>query len=97
MPRAEFDEKWTGYAALFDYTQEFEKAPRRRAGLAWLWPFFRPYAPLLLRGLGLALVVSALQMIFPVFTQVIVDRVLVEQTWRSCARSCWPWRRSWPS
>jgi ABC-type bacteriocin/lantibiotic exporter with double-glycine peptidase domain/CRP-like cAMP-binding protein len=79
VPRAELDEKWTGYAALFDYTQEFEKAPVGRPGLAWLWPFVRPYAPLLLRGLGLALVVSALQMIFPIFTQVVVDRVLVEQ------------------
>ena len=39
----------------------------------------RPYAPLLLRGLGLAFVVSALQMVFPVFTQVVVDRVLVEE------------------
>ena len=79
VPRAEFDEKWTGYAALFDYTQDFEKAPVGRPGLEWLWPFVRPYAPLLLRGLGLAFMVSALQMVFPIFTQVVVDRVLVEQ------------------
>ena len=45
VPRAELDEKWTGYAALFDYTQEFEEAPEGRPGLAWLWPFVRPYAP----------------------------------------------------
>ena len=33
----------------------------------------------MLRALGLAIVVSALQLVLPVFTQVIVDRVLVEQ------------------
>jgi HlyB family type I secretion system ABC transporter len=79
VPRAELEEKWTGYAALFDYTQEFEKAPVGAPGLGWLLPFVRPFAPLLLRGLGLALVISALQMVFPIFTQVVVDRVLVEQ------------------
>jgi len=79
LPRGEFEAKWTGYVALFDYTQEFEKAPVGRPGLTWLVPFVRPYVPLLLRALGLALVVSALQMVFPVFTQVVVDRVLVEQ------------------
>ena len=35
--------------------------------------------PLLVRALALAGVVSVLQMVLPVFTQVIVDRVLVEQ------------------
>ena len=79
VTREEFDAKWSGYAALFDYTDEFESAPVGRPGLAWLWPFVRPYTPLLLRALGLAFVVSALQMVFPVFTQVVVDRVLVEQ------------------
>ena len=27
IPRAEFEAKWSGYAALFDYTAEFEKSP----------------------------------------------------------------------
>ena len=44
-----------------------------------MWPLVRPHAGLLLQALGLAVVVSVLQMVLPVFTQVIVDRVLVEQ------------------
>lgn len=76
---AEFERKWTGYAALFDYTDAFAAAPEAEGGaLGWLWPIARPFAGLLARALGLALVASALQMILPVFTQVIVDRVLVE-------------------
>jgi HlyB family type I secretion system ABC transporter len=77
--RAEFEAKWTGYAALFDYTPEFEKAPESTRLMGWMWPLVRPYSSLLFQGLGLAVVVSILQMVLPVFTQVIVDRVLVEQ------------------
>jgi HlyB family type I secretion system ABC transporter len=79
LPRAEFDRRWTGYAALFDYTPAFEQAPQAARGLAWLQPIVKPHLPLLTRALGLAVVVSGLQMVLPVFTQVIVDRVLVEQ------------------
>ena len=77
--REELLARWSGYAALFDYTDAFAHAPVARPGLAWLWPFVRPHTGLLLRALGLAAVVSALQMVLPVFSQVIVDRVLVER------------------
>jgi len=79
MPRREFEEKWTGYAALFDYTDAFAKNPEGKLGISWLVPFFRPFTRIFLQCAGLALIVSALQMVIPVFTQVIVDRVLVEQ------------------
>ncbi|HEY7676695.1 MAG TPA: peptidase domain-containing ABC transporter [Candidatus Methylomirabilis sp.] len=79
LPRAEFEAKWTGYAALFDYTEAFARAPEGRPSLAWLLEFFRPYAGVLGKAVGLAALVSAFQMVLPVFTQVIVDKVLVEQ------------------
>ena len=79
LTRAEFEQRWTGYAALFDYTPAFEQTPTAAHGLAWLWPIVKPHGPLIARALGLAVVVSILQLVLPVFTQVIVDRVLVEQ------------------
>ena len=79
VSRDEFERRWTGYAALFDYTPAFEQAPTAARGLAWLWPIVKPHGPLIARALSLAIVVSVLQMVLPVFTQVIVDRVLVEQ------------------
>ena len=79
LPREEFERRWTAYAALFDYTPAFEQAPRAARGLGWLWPIVKPHGPLIVKALGLAVVVSVLQMVLPVFTQVIVDRVLVEQ------------------
>lgn len=78
ISRAELDEKWNGYAALFDYTEAFEQTPEGNAGISWLFPFFKPFTGVIAKSIGLAMVVSALQMILPVFTQVIVDRVLVE-------------------
>jgi HlyB family type I secretion system ABC transporter len=77
--RAEFEKKWTGYAALFDYTPEFENAPESTRLMGWMWPLVRPHRSLLFQALGLAVIVSVLQMVLPVFTQIVVDRVLVEQ------------------
>jgi ABC-type bacteriocin/lantibiotic exporter with double-glycine peptidase domain/CRP-like cAMP-binding protein len=79
LTREAFDGKWSGYAALFDYTPALEQVPRSTRRLAWMWPLVRPHTGLLLEALGLAVVVSVLQMVLPVFTQVIVDRVLVDQ------------------
>ena len=79
MKRADFEAKWSGYAALFDYTDRFALNPEARPGISWLFPFFRPYSTLLAQAAALALIVSLLQMVIPVFTQVIVDRVLVER------------------
>jgi ATP-binding cassette subfamily B protein len=78
MDRAEFKRKWSGYAALFDYTVAFAEQPEAERDWAWLVRFLRPHTGLLLRSLGLAALVAALQLALPVFSQVIVDRVLVE-------------------
>jgi HlyB family type I secretion system ABC transporter len=78
LPRREFEGKWTGYAALFDYTPAFEQAPVSRPTLAWVLPFLARFKVILLQVLGLAVAVSFLQLLFPVFTQMVVDKVIVE-------------------
>jgi len=78
IPRKEFEDKWTGYAALFDYTIEFEKAPESKPVLTWILPFLAQFKTILLQVFGLALAVSTLQLVFPVFTQMVVDNVIVE-------------------
>ncbi|HSE68112.1 MAG TPA: peptidase domain-containing ABC transporter, partial [Gemmatimonadales bacterium] len=50
-----------------------------KLGIGWLLAFFKPHKALILQATALAVIVSALQMVIPVFTQVIVDRVLVER------------------
>jgi ATP-binding cassette subfamily B protein len=79
VSRKDLDEKWSGYTALFDYTKDFEKAPEGQSRINWLIPFFRPFLGIFGRAMALAFIVSALSMVLPVITQVVVDRVLVEQ------------------
>src|SRR6266496_2306378 len=78
VPRREFEAKWTGYAALFDYTTAFEEAPESKPTLAWILPFLARFKVILLQVLGLAVAVAFLQLLFPVFTQMVVDKVIVE-------------------
>jgi ATP-binding cassette subfamily B protein len=86
ISRAEFEKQWSGYAILFDYVKEVanpvvkteEEQPRRRkTGIRWLWPFFRPFTGTMIKSVALAFMSSAMEMLRPVFTQVIIDRVLV--------------------
>lgn len=79
LPRPEFEHKWSGYVALFEFTEAFRHAPEGKPGLAWILPFLRPYRGVLVQALLLAVVGSGLQMVLPVFTQVIVDKVVVER------------------
>lgn len=79
ITRKELDEKWNGYAALFDYTEAFERIPETKTSIGWLVPFLKPFSGVFAKAFGLAATVSALQMLLPVFTQVIVDSVVVER------------------
>jgi HlyB family type I secretion system ABC transporter len=74
----EFGEKWSGYAALFDYTIAFESAPLRGSILAWVTPFLTKFRSILIPAAALSGVLCFLQLLFPVFTQTVVDKVIVE-------------------
>lgn len=79
VTRAAFVTKWSGYAALFDYTPAFEKAPEGQRTWGWAMDFVKPFRWTLAQILLLSVVTSALQLLLPVFTQVIVDRVVVDR------------------
>jgi ATP-binding cassette subfamily B protein len=76
VERAEFDEKWTGYAALISTTPAFEELPVAKTNLAWLKPFLRPHRKLLAQAFGLALIAAALELVIPIFTQLVVDNAI---------------------
>jgi ATP-binding cassette subfamily B protein len=79
MPRDEFDEKWSGYAALLAYGPGLEAVPLGEQKVRWIWEFFRPFTRTLAAASVLALIAAALQMVLPVLTQVIVDDVLTDR------------------
>ncbi len=79
LSQAEFEEQWSGYAALFATTERFgQAAAGAEPSFSWLRPMLRPFARPLAVATLLALVVSALTLVVPIFTQLIVDRVLGE-------------------
>ncbi len=79
VPREAFLEKWSGYAALFDYTAAFEHAPESTPSLVWLRPFLAGHRGTVGLALGLAALVSGLSLLFPIFTQFVVDKVIVDR------------------
>ncbi|MFN2489706.1 MAG: peptidase domain-containing ABC transporter [Actinomycetota bacterium] len=76
IPREEFQERWSGYAALFEYTPAFDDAPVGGADFSWLWRLFARHKKGLISAALIALAVSTLQLALPVFLQVVVDRVV---------------------
>jgi ABC-type bacteriocin/lantibiotic exporter with double-glycine peptidase domain/CRP-like cAMP-binding protein len=76
VTRQEVSERWTGYAALPRPTQRLQEAPLGKASPDWLWAFIRPHRRALLLALALGFVAAALEMLFPVLTQQIIDHVL---------------------
>ena len=79
LRREEFLAGWSGYAALFEPTPAFETVPLGGASYGWLWKLFAPHRRTLIIAGFLALLVSGLQLALPVFTQIVIDRVLPDR------------------
>ncbi|MBA2433875.1 MAG: peptidase domain-containing ABC transporter [Chthoniobacterales bacterium] len=79
IPRKEFEQSWSGYAALFDYTTAFENAPESKPGLAWIIPFMLKFRTIFLQVMLLAVAITFLELLFPIFTEMVVDKVIVEK------------------
>src|SRR4030095_7117690 len=78
-PRSEFYQSCSGDAALFDYTAAFANAPESKPGLAWILPFLLKFRTIFLQVMLLAVVITCLQLLFPIFTGMVVDKVIVEK------------------
>ncbi len=79
IPRKEFEQNWSGYAALFDYTTAFENAPESKASFAWMWPFLAKFKVIFAQVMLLAVAITVLELLFPIFTEMVVDKVIVEK------------------
>jgi ATP-binding cassette subfamily B protein len=79
MSREEFDEGWTGRLLSLSPTSRLEENAPAKTTLGRYLPFFAPYRFLLFEVLIASVILEVLQLASPVFTQVIVDKVLVHQ------------------
>jgi HlyB family type I secretion system ABC transporter len=76
IPREDFIEKWSGYASLVSATERLAQIPETKPSLRWLAPFVRPHVGRILIAVLLACAAAGLQLVLPILTQVVVDRVL---------------------
>ena len=80
IPRSQFLASWTGYALLLDPTENLYEAPEEKRSLSRFLYLLLPY-----RSLGIAIVVASLLiqvlgLISPLFTQIILDQVVVNRS-----------------
>jgi HlyB family type I secretion system ABC transporter len=76
----EFQKKWTGYALLLEPTPRLKETPESKSSL-WrflglLWPFRSTIAQILL----MTFLLQLLGLITPLFTQIILDKVVVQKS-----------------
>jgi ATP-binding cassette subfamily B protein len=76
IPRDEFERGWSGFVALVAPTPALDDVDEGNSGLGWVVDFFRPHTKALLQTLLLGLVAAGLEMTIPLFSGVIVNRVV---------------------
>ncbi len=79
ISREAFEQNWTGYAILFDTPDDLIAVPETRGLVAWILPFLRPLRKSIAITVFLTVVISLLQLSFPILTQTIVDKVLAQR------------------
>ena len=77
LTRPEFEKSWTNMALLLEYTDEVAENEPSRSSFKRFFPLIKPYTAILVEVLLASLVLSLLGLASPVFTQTIVDQVLV--------------------
>ena len=80
--REEFERGWSGYVALVAPTPALQEIEEGGAGIGWVLDFFRPHARQLSATFLLALVASGLEMTIPLFSGLIVNRVIGDRDFR---------------
>ncbi len=79
MPRKEFEAGWTGRILELNPTVRLEEHEAEKTTMGRFLPLLRPFRWLLLEIFLASLVLQLLQLASPIFTQVIVDKVLVHR------------------
>lgn len=79
VSREEFTKRWTGYTLILEPTVDFGDVEEARTSLRRFVGYVTPYKWLLLEVLFCSLLISIFGLATPIFTQLIVDNVVVHQ------------------
>lgn len=80
LSREQFEKGWTGYLLLLTPTPNLEKVAESKTTFGRFLPLLKPYRGLLFEIFLASLVLQLFGLATPIFTQVIVDRVLVHKS-----------------
>ena len=80
LSREEFEKAWSGYLLLFTPTAKIEEVEESRTSFGRFLPLLKPYYRLLFEIFLASVLLQLFGLATPIFTQVIVDRVLVHKS-----------------
>ena len=80
LSRQEFQDNWTGYALLLDPTERLQAASSEKISLSQFLGAIWPYRPLIGQIIGISLLIQVFGLITPLFTQIILDKVVVQKS-----------------
>jgi len=80
LTTGDFHSSWTGYALLLDPTQQLQAAPTQKNSLDRFWGVLWPYRTLIGQIIFASLLMQVFGLITPLFTQIILDRVVVHKS-----------------
>ncbi len=79
ISRKEFEDKWSKLALIFEYTDKVSNYRGRKSSFRRFFPLARPYLGILTEIMIASLVLNLFGLASPLFTQMILDQVLVHQ------------------
>jgi len=80
LSRSEFLDSWTGYALLLDPTERLYETPDQKKSLGRFIKLLWPYRSLGLQIIGISVLIQVFALINPLFTQIILDSVVVNKS-----------------
>ncbi|MEM9088573.1 MAG: peptidase domain-containing ABC transporter [Cyanobacteria bacterium P01_F01_bin.53] len=80
ISRQEFVQKWTGFGLLLDPTQQLYSTEIKQASLGRYLQALLPYKGLIVQIILVSILIQCFGLISPLFTQVILDRVVVQKS-----------------
>jgi HlyB family type I secretion system ABC transporter len=80
LTRAQFQAGWTGYTLLLQPTQALQQAPEAKSDLWRFIELIAPYRWVFMEVLLASLLIQVFGLCTPIFTQILLDRVVVERS-----------------
>ncbi len=83
LSQSEFQTSWTGYALLLEPTAQLQATQSEKTSLSRFWGLLWPYRALVGQIVAASVLIQVFGLITPLFTQIILDRVVVHRSFIS--------------